>query len=305
MLSNNLILEGASRLISSKVAGRSLLVYGPFTQAYIVSNAAYPTSIVCPEYYLDEMHPDWQRELSNQLVATPPAFVLDTSNSFNAAAVRRHLGLDYRLTVRFESTFRLLELRSVASPTPGYELTRSFDPQTQEQLSHEQDIAGSDLTIHCCPAAASTTNIAGQAADELSSLLQSLADNGYQRLAVYGAGRFTMRHADVYRRSPVPVVAVLDDNATSRDTRYLDWPLRPPANAETLGVDAVVVSTDRFINPMLARARERFGERIAVFAMTDSVRDFSNSRTSATPQSRRRLPEDAGAPQPVGHTGPA
>jgi hypothetical protein len=94
-----------------------------------------------------------------------------------------------------------------------------------------------------------------------------LADQGHRRLAIYGAGRFTIRHAEVYRRSLVPISVVLDDNARLHGRRFLDWPVRSPDEAEADEFDAIIVSTDRFAAPMLANIRRRWGDRVPAFTV--------------------------------------
>ena len=270
MVSQDLTLEVLAEEIRAKVVDKTLLVYGPFSQAYVLLGASYSTPIITPEYYLDEICPGWQRTLSAQLVASPPAFILDTANSFAAAATREALCLDYRLTHVYAERFRLFQLRGTSKPLSGFELTDTYRPQSERDLGIEEELAPPDLVVHPKRWAGQVAGKDGRSDVEqsaLSSLLEELAERGYRRLALYGAGRFTIRHADVYRRSPVPVTVVLDDKATGDVGRFLDWPLCLPAAANAFGVDAIVVSSDRFAGPMLTRVGKMWQGRIAVFSV--------------------------------------
>jgi len=261
---DNLALEQACTEMASRVAGKSLLVYGPANQAYVLLGASYATPIVAPEYYLDDVCPGWQRALNEQMVASPPAFILDTSRCFDAGQAHDKLSLDYRLAHKVHARLRLYELKDTSRRNDDFAAACTFSRQTDEAVVVEEREAGGVRTapvdgkpvLTDCPDAAA-----------LAALLRNLAHRGYQRLALYGAGRFTLRHADLYRTSAVPVALVLDDNPVRHGRTFLGWPVRSPEEVAPSDFDAVVISSDRFRRPMLARLRRLWGDRVPAFTV--------------------------------------
>jgi len=132
----NLALLENGKALRGTVGGHSLLVYGPFNQAYILAGAGYDTPIITPAHWLDDMEPDWQQRLCQRLRADPPDFVLDSDRCFAAEAVRSVLGLDYELCRLWPGDFRLYELRA-AGPGAG-EVCHSYARQTRRQLAAEE-----------------------------------------------------------------------------------------------------------------------------------------------------------------------
>ncbi len=259
----NTQLDGISPEIAGTVGGRSLLVYGPMTQAYVLTGAAYVTDIVTPEHCLEEVCPNWQPSLNQRLLRAPPSWILDTSNCFDAAAARDGLKLDYRLAFVFGGGFRLFEFEGRSGSPPDGSLVRTFEGQSMDRLDEEVVRAGIGLADRRGREVDDTLDRAGRA---LRELLAQVACRGYRRIGLYGAGRFTVRHAEVYRRSSVRVAVVLDDRAERHGARFLDWPVGRLEEAQRFDVDAVVVSSDRFASPMAARARRMFKGSIAVFS---------------------------------------
>ncbi len=255
----NLLLQQSAGELRTAVEGDSLLVYGPFTQAYVLAGASYDTPIVTPDHHLDAMDRTWQRELSLRLAVDPPRFVLDTDHCFDAAACQR-LGLDYRVDRDFPGEFRLFRLERVAAPTAAAAEVRTYEPH----------------------ASALPTN-ADTSPGRLTALLDEVARRGHQRLAIYGAGRFTVRHAAEYRASPVPIVAILDDQRGGRGESLLGWPIHKPEMAEQLGIGAVIVSTDRFQSLLLRQSRRLWDTRVTLYSVDDlssSSVGFKHAKTN-------------------------
>lgn len=261
-------LDVAVREWQGIVAGRSMLVYGPMNQAYVLAGSFYPTALVAPEHCLDDVCPNWQPTFNETLTASPPSFILDTGNCFDAAAARTGLGLDYRLTRVFDAAFRLYALTERTNPAADIASVRTFRPQFEASLRAEEEMAADEFAICGRREQSADGHVVTADADGrvLADVLRELARRGHRTVGVYGAGRYTARHADVYRLSKVRVAVVLDDHPDRHGTRYLDWPVRRLEEADRFGVDAVIVSTDRFAGPMTARAREVWGGRIAVFS---------------------------------------
>ena len=266
----NLAVEGAVETIQPLVATDKTLVYGPLTQAYALMDSGYPTPIVTPEHYLDHVCPGWQRPHNARLVDLPPDWIVDTSKSFDAAEARERLGLGYCLRHVFDDEILLYKHVYTSPPSPDYEDARTFQPQSSERLAAERALAGDDVVVHRGDSSDAHTDYdrtVDPASKALAALLTELAGRGYRRLAIYGAGRFTIRHGELYRNSPAEVTVVVDDNAALHGERCLDWPIRSLDDVDETAIDAIVVSTDRFASSMLARVRRRWGDRVRAFAI--------------------------------------
>lgn len=62
-------------------------------------------------------------------------------------------------------------------------------------------------------------------------------------IALHGAGQHTIELASVFARSPVPIVAVADDDPERWGSRLLGWPVVPPKGLAAMGVRDVVISS--------------------------------------------------------------
>jgi hypothetical protein len=105
----NLQLDHAVAELSRTIQGRSLLVFGHYNQAYISLETSYPTSMITPCDWLDEMHPLWKNELYQLFVLNPPEFILDSDRCFDGKEVQA-LGLQYSLIKEFPGEFLLYRL---------------------------------------------------------------------------------------------------------------------------------------------------------------------------------------------------
>jgi hypothetical protein len=265
-------LHSAAPAVLPRVKGRTMLVYGPFNQAYVLLRASYVTPIVAPESYLDPVCPGWQVRHNERLLRSPPDFILDTGACFDSQEARTKLGLDYRLDMVIAPVLRLFKLNGETAPSPDHALAATYRPQSLDQLRREEASSGCvtlrSETLHDSAIRAADGPLEGIRDEQqtaLASLLRRLQQDGYRKLAVYGAGRFTTRLAETYRQSPVPVSVVLDDNAGRFQGRFLDWPIRPPDDAVDCEFDAIIISSDRFARPLAAKARQCFGDRVPSF----------------------------------------
>jgi len=267
-IDRNVDVEAVVGEICETVQNNRLLIYGPCNQAYVLLGASYVTPIVAPETYLDPMCPGWQAELNRQLVLDAPEFILDTSNSFAASAARKGLGLDYRLVHKRGEQLRLYRLSTRSQPEGDYTSVRTFQPQMYQSLVAEEMLAGRAAGREDIPADV-PTGPAGwsEEARALATLLRGAHEQGCRGLAVYGAGRFTIRNRFVYEQSPAPVIVVLDDRPEPHGPTFLNWPIRRPEDAGEYPFDAVVISTDRFNAAMSARVRKLWGDRVRILTM--------------------------------------
>jgi hypothetical protein len=267
---NFVLHQACEKLREGPVAG-SMLVYGPRNQAYAMLGASYETPMVAPEIYLDEMVPGWQQRINRQLRTDPPDWIFDTGRCFNARQACTRLGLDYRMShfaAESLQVYRRIEILEV-----GDLEVKTFASLSLEDLEAEKKLAGDQLVFmqnHEGRPAARIHDSAGMESDAvgraLADLLGQLRRAGHSRLAIYGAGRFTLRHAEVYRRSGIPIAMVLDD-AAGPDARCGEWSVYSPDEVDPSEFDAVVVSSDRFAGRMIARLRNRWGDRVAGFVI--------------------------------------
>lgn len=78
----------------------------------------------------------------------------------------------------------------------------------------------------------------------LGSALAGCSAQGLGRVAIYGAGQHTRACGAALLQPPVDVVAIIDDNAATHGTRLWGYPIISRDRALTLGLDAVVLSSD-------------------------------------------------------------
>jgi glycosyltransferase involved in cell wall biosynthesis len=104
----NLALEENRKALRREVGAKSLFVFGMSNQAYVLLDASYDTSLVSAAPWLDVMAPGWNTELNQQLVSSPPAYLLETESSLSDAGLREDLGLGYEVVAEKPGTFRLL-----------------------------------------------------------------------------------------------------------------------------------------------------------------------------------------------------
>ncbi len=260
-VSRNAALERCAGDLQRAVGQRSLLVYGPLTQAYALAGTSYATPIITPDHHLDDMDETWQADLNARLNDNPPRYLLDTGLCFDVTAARSGLGLDYKLVRSFDSVFHLYELIDRKPVHGDAQTIRTYRPMSLVEIHDEQSrLAAADFHE---PSQA----IHDPAATALADLLARLADNGIKRVAIYGAGRFTARHADVMRMSGLKVVAVLDDRCINDHGRFLDWPLRRADCWNPADADAVILSSDRFSRMLANRASKLWADRLPVYSV--------------------------------------
>ncbi len=247
----NVQLAAFAERIRPVVGSGSLLVYGAHNQAYVLTGAAWATPLVAPEHYLDDVCPGWQDTLNAGLAAQPPDFILDTDRCFDVDAARLGLGLTY-VAAEAAASMRLYQFveRRCTVPPPG--AVRTFRALSIEQWRQWDGTVGGKAELPMEMAAVELGRDPQR--DELHRLLDELKSRGCRGIAVYGAGRFTIRHADCFRASPVPVRVVLDDDPRPDERGcFLDWPVVRPDQARSFPIDAIVLSTDRFAGAMRSR----------------------------------------------------
>lgn len=103
------------------------------------------------------------------------------------------------------------------------------------------------------------------AAVNLQSLLESLArDTLLRRLLIHGAGQHTVELASILARSPIPIVAITDDNPALWGRKLLGWTVIPPRDAATVGATDLLISSYIHADAIWSRRGEyeRLGLRV-------------------------------------------
>jgi len=107
----NYALNDIAPQLRELIGKQTLLIYGLYNQGYVLLETSYPVPMVAPSLYLDLMHPDWEKELHERMVHTPPAFVLDSERSFDPHELEKKTGLNYETVKEFDCGFTLFALR--------------------------------------------------------------------------------------------------------------------------------------------------------------------------------------------------
>lgn len=74
--------------------------------------------------------------------------------------------------------------------------------------------------------------------------LEQAAAQGHRRAAIFGAGQHTRRVAEHFDDFRLPVIAIIDDNPSTRGAQIGKRPIVSQQQALTMGVDVVVLSSD-------------------------------------------------------------
>ncbi|MBZ0271951.1 glycosyltransferase [bacterium] len=104
----------------------------------------------------------------------------------------------------------------------------------------------------------------GDFARRIRRRLVRLAAGGARRIALFGAGRHTLRLLGSVDISGVRIVAILDEDDAVCGTSVLGIPVVALAQANALDIDTIVVSSDTYEATMLPRARAAAREGIRV-----------------------------------------
>ncbi len=101
-------------------------------------------------------------------------------------------------------------------------------------------------------------HLAAHANVALENALTHCAENGWNCVAIFGAGRHTRAAGHALLNPPVEIVAVLDDNQLLSGTRMWGYQILPPNAAHSLSIDAVVISSDTHETTLAHAARSAF-----------------------------------------------
>jgi len=105
--------------------------------------------------------------------------------------------------------------------------------------------------------------------ERMRAALRSCAKRGMRRVALYGAGRHTEKAGAAIARAPVEIVCIIDDDPARAGTRMWGFPVATRCQAEAMGLDGVVLSSDSAEERLFeacAGLRERGVEVVRLYA---------------------------------------
>jgi hypothetical protein len=108
------------------------------------------------------------------------------------------------------------------------------------------------------PEASGSATVPADAAGRVRSLLAHLANNGGGPVAIYGAGKHTRALAAAWADTPVPIVAVIDDDYTLAGRSLWGWPIVVPESARKTGARSVIISSWMHEDEIWQRRRAAF-----------------------------------------------
>lgn len=120
-----------------------------------------------------------------------------------------------------------------------------------------------------------------EASDRLGAALDALHADGCERVAIFGAGQHTRRCGDTLCRPPVSILAIIDESPERIGTRLWNYPVVSPAQALTLGLDAVVLSSDAMEDRLRGAAQPLANAGVRVVGLYESVKLALKGRKSA------------------------
>ena len=113
--------------------------------------------------------------------------------------------------------------------------------------------------------AGGSATVPADASDRLRHVLDEIADAGQGPVAVFGAGKHTRALAAALADSPVPIVAIVDEDDRLSGHTLWGWPIVTPDRAAETGARTVVISSWLHEAEILTRHAELF-ERAGLHA---------------------------------------
>jgi DNA-binding MarR family transcriptional regulator len=104
--------------------------------------------------------------------------------------------------------------------------------------------------------------------EELANHLATLlGKHGFRRIALYSAGEVTELVIHSLLGLPIELVAIIDDDPKKQGQVMFGYPVVGPEACEELGVDAIIVTTFRYRQPIMEKVRHLKGEGIQVIGL--------------------------------------
>lgn len=116
-----------------------------------------------------------------------------------------------------------------------------------------------------------------QAARKIEAALEQCAAQGHSRVAIFGAGQHTRRAGSALCDPPVMVLGILDDDPDRIGSRLWNFPIISTEQAHSLGLDAIILSSDSMEERLAQAARplERAGVEIIRLYTTPQAREIA------------------------------
>jgi hypothetical protein len=197
-------------------------------------------------------HPMWRRSLHQRL------------GFFDADM---HLGGDYEFWLRVSTRHKLLHMPEVLSYP--WQNNCGISAAEVDRRAQECDAARDRYWAEeADEQSASPRERRTQVGFEKLSEQLAVLSAG-KRVALFGAGKHTLRMMDRFRRAIEPrhrIVAILDDRAQG-GTTLAGMAVRQTENWQEAGIDMIVASSDAYEATMIERAQQVTAGRVKVFGL--------------------------------------
>ncbi len=203
---------------------------------------------------------DSRRELAEILGQPPDLFAFpygQPGDAFHPRHVEMARAAGYRVICGTQPGF-------VSPTTAGQVWPRNgvdFDDTPGSLLDR---LAATHRAVSGWPAAAAT---GPTLADRVRRVVQQCVTRGVQRIALYGAGQHTARLLQNAPLWPLSVLAIVDDDERLRGAQRFGLPIRSPQELPALGLDAVLISSDRYEDAIYRRLRPLAGPAFSVLRL--------------------------------------
>lgn len=107
-------------------------------------------------------------------------------------------------------------------------------------------------------------------ASEMRSALAQAANDGHQRVALYGAGTHTRAVGEALMCPPVEITCIIDDDARRNGERLWGYEILPPEVALERGIDAIVLSANSIEDQLWEKTAELRSRGVQVYRLYGS-----------------------------------
>ena len=162
-----------------------------------------------------------------------------------------------------------------------------------------------DLLAHAASLPAERLEIT--AANLFRRLLERCSTMGYQRVAIYGAGKDLRMRAAALAESPVCLDCIIDDSAKLTGTMFMKLPIVPLSQVAARGVDCIVVCSSGYEDGMIEKCssvRAVTGKPVAVVPVHQSHPRLLGRHPLIRPQHQARLLTPSAISELEAKTGP-
>lgn len=162
-----------------------------------------------------------------------------------------------------------------------------------------------DLLAHAASLPAERLEIT--AANLFRRLLERCSTMGYQRVAIYGAGKDLRMRAAALAEPPVHLDCIIDDSAKLTGTSFMKLPIVPLSQVAARGVDCIVVCSSGYEDSMIERCssvRTVSSKPVAVVPVHQSHPRLIGRHPLIRPQHQAQIPAPSAISELEAKTGP-